>query len=567
MSDLLPGFLQFDEFGAANSILLFGLILLLGAAGGVIFKRLKIPQVVGYIVIGIIIGQSGSRWLSVPVISSLEPVSSFALGLIGFLIGSELKGQVIRKYGKQFTGILLLESIVPFIVVSTLVTLIGTLISGDLPRSAALGLVLGSISAATAPAATTDVLNENRAKGPLTTMVLGIVALDDAVALVLFTVAGTIASALLGSTPLPITSQLLAIAYKIGGSVVFGSLCGFLLSLIIKRVKNDDGRVLAFALGAIMLVTGISGFLHLDTILAAMAMGCFIVNFAPFSSRDLFALVDRFTPPIYVLFFVLVGARLNVRSITPLFAVFAAVYIIGRTGGKALGSHIGALVTGAPVSVRKYLKWCLLSQAGVAIGLSIAAGRLFPDSIGSTVVLVVTATTFVVQIAGPICVKHGISRAGECGLDITEDDLIRECTVQDVISSQRVLTHLLDDAPFKRLIDAFSKQSALSCLVCTADKKLAGIVTVENLKEALLLGDIADALLVCDVMTTAPVTCLPTDSVLDIREILRLKNLETIPVVDETGQVLGIMENQLIEKHIRRKVLELHERACALERA
>ena len=210
IASIVPEFLQFNIVDSANLILLLGFILILGAIGGRIFQKLKIPQVVGYIVIGIFIGQSGFQILSSQVITALDPINSLALSLIGFLIGAELKTSVIKKYGKQFTGILLFESVVPFIVVSIVATLFTYLATKDFILAISLGLILGAISAATAPAATTDVLKENRTRGPLTTTVLGIVAMDDAVALILYAITSSIASNLLGGQNLSLGIPLLS---------------------------------------------------------------------------------------------------------------------------------------------------------------------------------------------------------------------------------------------------------------------------------------------------------------------------------------------------------------------
>ena len=234
-AQFLPDFMHFNAIDKMNLVLLFGLILLLGAMGGRLFQKLRIPQVVGYIVIGIIIGQSGFQILSSDVIVSLDPVSSIALSLIGFLIGGELKLNILKKYGKQFIGILLFEAIVPFFVVSVLVTIVSYLFTKNMNVSLALGLVLGSISSATAPAATTDVLRENRTRGPLTTTVLGIVAMDDAVALFLYAIASSVASSLLGYTGGSFMQQLMHLFYDVFFSILIGSAIGFLLSLFIHR--------------------------------------------------------------------------------------------------------------------------------------------------------------------------------------------------------------------------------------------------------------------------------------------------------------------------------------------
>ena len=507
--------------------------------------------------------------LSVRILTTLEPISTLALSLIGFLIGAELQIPTIRKYGKQFVGILIFESVTPFFIVSIVVALIYFLATRDLKTAIALGLILGSISSATAPAATTDVLAENRTKGPLSTILIGIVAMDDAVGLILFAIASTFASGLLGEKEQALGTQLLSIAYSIGVSCLAGSLFGVLLGKIIKYVKNDDGRILAFSLGAILLLTGVCTYLGLNTILAAMAMGFFIVNFAPKRSLDLFDLVEQFTPPIYVMFFVLVGAKLNIWGVSALFALIAVGYVLARTIGKSIGSSLGARLTNAPKTVQKYMKWCLLSQAGVAIGLSIASEQLFPKTIGPMVMLVVTATTFIVQLIGPICVKHGMTLSGECGLDVNEQDLIRQSSVSDVLAHEPEAgaRSLYENDSFEKVMSYFSSQASLSCPVCKPDRTLAGIITIDNLKEAILLGDIAESLIACDMTIPSPVNCKKDLSLLEVKKLFSEYGVETIPVVDKDGKVEGLIEERMIEQHFHRSVLELRKRAVSLEKA
>ena len=463
IASIVPEFLHFNIVDSANLILLLGFILILGAIGGRLFQKLKIPQVVGYIVIGIFIGQSGFQILSSQVITALDPINSLALSLIGFLIGAELKTSVIKKYGKQFTGILLFESIVPFIVVSIVATLFTYLATKDFILAISLGLILGAISAATAPAATTDVLKENRTRGPLTTTVLGIVAMDDAVALILYAITSSIASNLLGGQNLSLGIQLLTLAYDIFGSILMGCFVGFILSLLLKNIMNNEGRILSFSLGFLFLSTGICALLNLDNILCSMAIGFFLVNFAPAKIKPVFSLIDKYTPPIYVLFFVLVGAKLNIWNVTPFLAIIAIIYVICRTIGKTIGAILGSWLTKAPITVRKYLPFCLLSQAGVAIGLSIAAGQQFQDTIGGTIMLIITATTFIVQIVGPICVKYGVTKAEECGLDITEEDIMKRCKVSDVecagkpICDKNSSAIISENESLPKIINAFGK--------------------------------------------------------------------------------------------------------------
>lgn len=562
---------QFSTVETANLILLLGLIMFLGALGGRVFQKLKIPQVVGYIVVGVFIGQSGLQLLSFSVINDLEPLSTVALSLIGFLIGAELKIGIIKKYGKQFIGILLFQAILPFIVVSFVVTAVSYTVTGDFSASLSLGLILGAVSSATAPAATTDVLKENRTRGPLTITVLGIVAMDDAIALILYAIASSTASILLGENGLSLGSQLINLLYEVVVSIVLGGLTGLFLGRLLKNLINDEGRTLSFSLGTIFLCTGICNLLHLDNILAAMSLGFIMVNFAPAKTRETFSLVEKFTPPFYVLFFVLVGAKLNIWDVNVFVIILAVIYMLCRVIGKSLGAQLGARLTKAPETVRKYLPFCLLSQAGVAIGLSIAAGQDFSNTIGPTIMLIITASTFVVQLVGPICVKHGVTKAGECGLDITEEDLMKNSIVQDVMwrnksiccsDSPAIVTEM---TPLNEIIDSFSHHENISYGVKNDEGKLSGIITLEHMKESLLVTELSEGLMAYDIMEIPQITCTPTTPVPELYKLFSQFDVESIPIIDKEGLCLGVAEKNTLDHYLHTKVMELQKKIADLD--
>ena len=570
LDSVLPEVLHFVKLQGTQLVFLLGVILFFGAIGGRIFQRLKIPQVVGYIVIGIIIGSSGFQVLGAQTIAALSPISTAALSFIGFLVGSELKLGVIKKYGRQFTGILLGETVTPFFVVGILVTAVYWAFTRDIITSVSLGLLLGAICSATAPAATTDVLKEYRTRGPLTTTVLGLVAMDDAVALILYAVAGSIAAPLLGGTKISFGMQMLSIARDILGSILIGSAFGFVISRVIKNLMQDEGRVLSFALGGIFLCTGLCELLDLDNILAAMSVGFFMVNFAPVKTRPVFKLVERFTPPVYVLFFVLVGAKLNIWVVTPVLGAIALVYVAGRTLGKSIGCRIGAKLTHAPATVRKYLPWCLLSQAGVAIGLSIAASNDFPDSVGPQIILIITATTFIVQILGPLCVRHGIIKAGEAGLDITEEDILKQSQVQDVTWGNEKSCNAQSSAivnetdTLRNILDNFSVHHNQSFAVRSASGKLSGIISLEHLKETLQFSELAETMLALDIMDKPEQTCTPDLSLPDLYKYFSDTDTEFMPIVNDKGEPLGVIEKFAVDHYVHRRILELNAKVESL---
>ncbi len=280
-----------------NILFMLGIAIFCGTLGGRIFQKLKIPQVVGYIIIGIIIGTTGFNIVNKETVEGLQPFSYFALGIIGFMIGGELKIDVLRRFGKQFMYILFFEGMTAFVFVSILTFAAGVLFTRDVKTSLAMALLLGAISSATAPAATTDVLWEYKAKGPLTRTVLGIVALDDALALVLFAIAATISGLLTGMNDSNMLMSILKTLYEIFGSVIMGVIAGYVMAFVIK-MQSDEDKILVLSLGLVLLNIGLAMALEMDMLLASMAMGFMVVNYSPRRSKEIFSLMEKFAPPV-----------------------------------------------------------------------------------------------------------------------------------------------------------------------------------------------------------------------------------------------------------------------------
>ncbi|HEB12180.1 MAG TPA: cation:proton antiporter [Actinobacteria bacterium] len=381
----------------------------MGLAGAKSSKRVKIPQVVGYIVIGVFLGSSFLNIVTLKIVDQFTLLSSLALAFIGFAIGGELAFRNIKELGRSIVVIALMESLTAFALVMGVLYFI----TGSLP----VALIFGALAAATAPAATVDVLWEYRAKGPLTTSLFAVVGIDDGVALIIFGFASAIAKAILTQSEISAVSMVLLPLYAILGAVVLGAAIGFLLSQALRRTGSDADHLL-LTLGAILLVSGAALQLGFSLILTNMILGVTLVNIS--KRREAFSAIARISPPFYLLFFILVGARLQISLIGEL-GLIGLAYIIFRTMGKSVGAWFGATISGAPTVVRKYLGFGLLSQAGVAIGLSIEAAQTFRDlgapglALALLAVNVIAGTTFIFQVLGPPLTRMAIFKAGEAG--------------------------------------------------------------------------------------------------------------------------------------------------------
>ena len=395
-----------------NTITTIGLLIAVTFLGSKIFQRLGIPQVVGFIVMGVLLGTSFFNIVPLDLVEELTFISQIALGLIGFDMGSHLRFNDVRKKGRSILFILLFESFGTFALVTAGIYAI--------TRSLHTALIFGALSSATAPAATVDVLAEYDAKGPLTTSLLAVVGLDDALSLLLYSLAAALAETILTGSGAPSLVQILELPLiEIGGSVTLGLAAGLLLDWIMHRMKSHHDAM-AMSIGFVFLCVGLSEALSFSLILTTMVMGMTVVNRSPKHGRHIRFTIEQAGPVIYVLFFALVGARFQI-SLLPAMGLLGIAYVVLRSTGKFVGAWVGGTLGGAVPAVRDNLGLGLLSQAGVAIGLAIASYNRFSNfgaegkALGSLIISVITATTFVVQIFGPIGVKIAISRAGEVG--------------------------------------------------------------------------------------------------------------------------------------------------------
>ncbi len=561
MSELFAGVFTGFNVHELNTLLLLGVAIFGGTIGGRLFQKIRIPQVVGYIIIGILVGTTGVKLISPEALNRFQPFNNFALGLIGFLIGGELKKETIQKYGKQFTAILFLEALGAFFMVGGLVFFISLLIFHNLKLALALGLLLGAVSSATAAAGTTDVLWEYKTRGPLTTTLLGIVALDDILALFLFAIVSSVAGILTGGESGSLLTEIIKLFYEIGGAVLLGLLAGYGLAKLLRNYRDEE-RILTFSIGGILLVLGLSSVLKLDMILSAMVMGVVISNVAPRKSKEVFKLMEKIAPPVYVLFFVFVGAKLDLGSIPPSIIALLLAYLFGRSGGKMLGAWLGGVISGAVPTVRKYLSLCLFSQSGVAIGLSIVAGNRFSGELGNTIITVVTASTFVVQLIGPMFIKYAVHQAGEAGLNITEEDLILKSKAGDVVNQS--VPRIKESTPINQVLSEISEADNLYYPVVNQDNRLTGILSIEGIKNAFIARELTDMILAHDLMEPVRVSCTGEQPLPDVMESMKLQRVETIPVLDENGAPLGMIENRGIQKHFSKRILALQQQAEAL---
>lgn len=385
-----------------NEVLAVGIALSAGIAVGAVVKSFKVPAVAGYVIAGLILGGT-LKLIDGPMLDRLGPVNDLALGLIAFGIGGELSIKVLRRLGKSILSIAFFEATMAFVLVT------GALLALGQPLH--LALLLGAVSSATAPAATVMVLNEYKAKGPLATTLRGVVAIDDAICLMIYAVAAALAKLVLsGSHDFGIGKVLLVPLEEIALSIILGALAGTCLTYI-ARTRVARSQMLPTVLAVVMITQGLSLRFGLSPLLANMAAGFAVANIS--QSQSVFSVLEGFQGPIFVTFFVLAGSRLDI-GLLPRIGIVGTVYIIARFLGKYFGAFAGARLSNAAPQVQRYVGLGLLSQIGVAVGLAVTISREFSDpTIGRLVVTVLLATTVFTEIIGPVCTRMAVLRAGE----------------------------------------------------------------------------------------------------------------------------------------------------------
>ncbi len=545
-------------------LLVFGIGVFGGVLSSLLAKRLSVPQVLGYIVAGIVIGESGLQVVTRQTVELLRPFNLFALGVIGFLVGSELKYSTFQKYAKQFAWILLCEGIFAFILVGTAATcIVYFLVYPSVTAALAAGIVFGAIASATDPASTIDVLWEYRTAGRLTTTLTAIVALDDALAMTLYGL-GTGAARFLSGGRVSWAAQAGRIAFELLGSILLGLLCGLVLWVLLRRALRTE-QVLAAAVGILLLCIGLAAALDMDVILASMAMGVLTINIAPHRSKRLVELVRSLSTPLYVLFFVLVGARLSLHNMPWWLWLIVGAYVGGRSTGKCFGAWLGATISNAAPEVRKYTGLGLFAQGGVAIGLSIMATQhlrnveLAPGLyLGDVIIFGVTATTFILQLSGPPLVKLAAKAAGEIGKRVTEQDVAERLTVGDVMI--KTVSTVPEAAPVRQIISAFAEGGTPFFIVTDEKGRAMGTVTIEELREALVDPSCWDWLLASDVMAPLSEVVYAGQSVKDALHLLRQIHADHVPVLKEPENPIpvGLFDLREATQHIHREVVSSH---------
>ena len=386
-------------------------------------KIVKLPAVTAYLVAGILIGPyvlgaigvPGLGFVSMDDIKTYSILSDVALGFIAFSIGNEFRLAQLKKTGRQATVIGIVQAVATTVLVDAALIGLHFLIPDKLPLPSA--IILGAVASATAPAATLMVVRQYKSKGPLTDILLPIVALDDAVGLVLFAISFGVARALMAGH-VDIISIILEPILEVVCSLLLGAIMGFLFNFFEQFFHSRSKRI-AMSVTFVMLTVALSMLefhiagIHIafSPLLVCMMLGTIFCNICDFS-EELMDRVDRWTAPLFILCFVISGAEVEWSVFRdPIIVCVGLVYILSRCGGKYLGARSSAALTKCDPNIVKYLGITLFPQAGVALGMAIKAEAIGPE--GAIVANITLFSVLVYELVGPFLTKISLQKAGE----------------------------------------------------------------------------------------------------------------------------------------------------------
>lgn len=387
-----------------NTLLALAIAIGLGLLMTRVVKLIKLPDVTGYLIAGLLVGPYFLNVLTPELNTQLSIISDVALGFIAYSIGAEFKLSYLKEIGVKPIVITCFESAGA----SGLVFLALWALGQPMP----LCLALGAIAAATAPAATLMVVRQYKANGPVTRMLLPVVAMDDATGLMLYAIMSAIAQALIDpNKTMNVMTLLILPLWQIVESLGVGFLLGLLL-VIVLRFFHSRGKKLALTIMIVFAAVGISAanMLDLSSLLVCMMVGATMVNLYP-QSDVMLEQCDRFTPPLFLLFFVLSGAHLNL-SVLPTVGVAGIAYVVVRACGKVLGATTGSLIERCDKNIVRYLGFTLIPQAGVAIGLARLSMTTLP-AYADAINAIILSGTLIYELVGPVITKIALTKAGE----------------------------------------------------------------------------------------------------------------------------------------------------------
>ncbi len=381
------------------NLLILGILLLAGYGAHVAGRKVNIPRVTLLLLIGLISGPYFLHVLPVNVTEWFPQIAHMALAMVGFLLGERFYGKDLQTTGSVILWVSISQTLITAVVVFGLILMAGA--------GVIMALLLAAVCSATDPAATYDVVNEKKANGPLTKALLGVVALDDAWGIILFSFILVLVELVLGTADAGFV--LIDSLWDIFGAILLGIILGFPMAWLTGRIKKGEPTMLE-ALGFVFLCGGLALYLDVSFLLSCMVLGAIVANRAKHHTKP-FRDIKGISEPFLALFFFLAGYKFELPAIMAVSSI-TFFYILARLAGKYIGGLLGGKVSGADKVIQKRIGLCLIPQAGVAMGMALLIAEKLPEQ-GIQILQIVIASTIIFEIIGPLFTVWQLRKSGE----------------------------------------------------------------------------------------------------------------------------------------------------------
>lgn len=380
-------------------LLTLSIILFAGFIMTRLTNTLNMPKVSGYILAGILIGPCGLNFIPENMIDGMSFVSDIALAFIAFGVGKFFKKEVLMRTGKKIIVITFSEALLAGVLVTLSLKMMFHL-------SWEFALVLGAIATATAPASTMMTINQYKAKGEFVDTLLQIVALDDVVCLLAFSIVSAIVNGNVSGN-LSVKDIVWPIVYNFL-VIGLGMFCGYFLSRLLIPARSRDNRLI-LAIAMLLGLSGICAAIDISPLLSCMVFGAFYINLT--EDKKLFRQINSFTPPVMSIFFIVSGMNLDLHALSAVGAIGVSYFLI-RIAGKYMGTYLSCMVMKTSIEIRNYMGFALIPQAGVAIGLAFLGQRILPSETGNLMLTIILSSSVLYEMVGPVSAKMALLLSG-----------------------------------------------------------------------------------------------------------------------------------------------------------
>ncbi len=536
----------------ARLILILGIALVGGLAGGYCCRRVKIPPTAGYILAGLLLG-AGFKLFHDTDIEMLQTLNPVILGILGFMGGCTLRFDYIRKHGRRLADMVLCVGAITFILTGGAIFLLLNHLLQDMVTAGAAACLLGALACGIGPWTTYKIIQDTRSRGTVSAALKSITGLSVLPLIIMYCV-GVICSMFISQG---ISGEVLGkLVVLLGGAMLLGIFFTVLLLLAMK-ITSVVSHAAAMILAFILILSGLTAPSEIDTILATFVLGAALANLPSRLGGEATQMLRDFHLPIYVIFLVVVAAQLEFEQIPDYYWKLTMVFVAVGCIGKAIGVWFGGLFYEKSPHIRKYLSLCLNCQSAFTIALAVGAESYLAGHREAAQGMVFTAvmSTLILQILGPFSATKALKNAGETGRNLSDDDLMAEMTVSDVYT--KGCATVRENEPLPNILTRFAEAEQLSYPVLNQDGELAGMLSFNALRGVMADRDSWEWLVAADLMEPVTIRVMTSDPLVKAKELLEKRSIPVIPVMDSENdyRLAGVIDLPTIRRKVHSKLL------------